>query len=55
MLAGVGPQLAEQLDRTGMRARLGADRIFEAQPALTASVKAAVAAGEKWLASAQPK
>jgi len=55
MLAGVGPQLAEQLDRTGMRDRLGADCIFEAQPALTASVKAAVAAGEKWLASVEPK
>ena len=55
MLAGVGPQLAAQLDRTGMRDRLGADRIFEAQPTLTASVKAAVAAGEKWLASVEPK
>jgi hypothetical protein len=38
-----------------MRDRLGADRIFEAQPTLTASVKAAVAAGEKWLASVEPK
>jgi sulfate permease, SulP family len=55
MLAGVGPQLAEQLARTGMRDRLGADCIFAAQPTLTTSVKAAAAAGEQWLASGKPK
>jgi len=49
MLAGVGPQLMKQLERTGILAALGKDHVCEAQPTLTASLGIAVEAAEKWL------
>jgi SulP family sulfate permease len=50
MLSGVGPELRDQLERTGMLARLGEENIFLAQPVLTASMREAVDAGNAWLA-----
>jgi len=50
MLAGVGPELSEQLVRTGAMAAIGAERICLAQPTLTASVTVAMDAAERWLA-----
>ncbi|TLM99020.1 MAG: SulP family inorganic anion transporter, partial [Actinobacteria bacterium] len=50
MLAGVGPELADQLDRTGLTALLGPENIVTAQPILTASMEAAIRDAEAWLA-----
>jgi SulP family sulfate permease len=49
MLAGVGPELSEQLDRTGILAAIGEENVCAAQPTLTASVNVAVTAAERWL------
>lgn len=49
MLAGVGPELGEQLDRTGILAAIGEENVCEAQPTLTASINVAVTAAEQWL------
>jgi SulP family sulfate permease len=48
-LAGVGPELRDQLERTGVLAAIGDDQVCEAQPTLTASVSVAVEAAERWL------
>ena len=49
MLAGVGPELRDQLERTGILTALGEDNVCEAQPTLTASLSVAVSAAEQWL------
>ncbi len=49
LLAGVEPQLHEQLERTGVLDAVGADHVCEAQPTLTASVSVAVETAERWL------
>ena len=49
LLAGVGPELHDQLERTGILAAIGEDNVCEAQPTLTASVSVAVEAAERWL------
>jgi len=48
-LAGVGPELRVQLERTGVLAAIGEDRVCEAEPTLAASVGVAVDAAERWL------
>ena len=47
LLAGVGPELRDQLERTGVLEAIGDDRVCEAQPTLTASVSVAVEAAEQ--------
>ena len=49
LLAGVGPELREQLERTGVLDAIGDDRVCEAQVTLTASVSVAVDSAERWL------
>ncbi len=49
LLSGVGPELREQLARTGILAALGEERVCEAQPTLTASLGVAIEAAERWL------
>jgi SulP family sulfate permease len=49
MLAGVGPELRDQLERTGILAAVGEENVCEARPTLTASVSVAVDAAERWL------
>jgi len=49
LLAGVGPELRGQLDRTGVLEAIGDDQVCEAQPTLTGSVSVAVEAAERWL------
>jgi sulfate permease, SulP family len=49
LLAGVGPELRDQLERTGVLAAIGDHNVCEAQPTLTASVGVAVEAAERWL------
>ncbi len=49
LLAGVGPELHEQLERTGALAAIGEDRVCEARPTLTASVSVAVDSAQRWL------
>jgi len=49
MLAGVGPELLGQLERTGILAAVGEANVCEAQPTLTASLSVAVDAAERWL------
>ncbi len=49
-LVGIGPALLDQLVRTGVADLLGRDHIYVAQPALTASLDAAVTDAEVWLA-----
>jgi SulP family sulfate permease len=49
MLAGVGPELREQLQRTGMLDVLGDENVFAEQPVLGASIREAISAGEAWL------
>ncbi len=51
MLAGVGPELADQLQRTGMVELLGEENVLAAQPVLGASIREAIAVGEEWLAA----
>jgi len=54
LLAGVGPELRDQLERTGVLAAIGEDHVCEAQPTLTASVGVAVEAAERWLQESAP-
>jgi SulP family sulfate permease len=49
LLAGVGPALREQLERTGTLAAIGAERVCDAQETLTASLGVAVTSAEEWL------
>ena len=49
LFAGVGPELREQLERTGVLAAVGEDRVYEAQSTLTASVSHAADAAQRWL------
>ena len=49
LLAGVGPELHVQLERTGILAAIGDDRVCEAKPTLSASVRTAVDEAERWL------
>ena len=49
LLAGVGPELHEQLERTGVLDAIGEDRVCEAQATLTASVSTATDAAQRWL------
>ena len=51
MLVGVGPELAEQLARTGVIDMLGAENVMMVQPVHGASIREAVALGEQWLAA----
>jgi SulP family sulfate permease len=53
MLAGVSPQLRQQLQRTGLIRTLGDDRVFDAQPTLTESLGVAIATAEAWLCEEQ--
>jgi SulP family sulfate permease len=50
-LVGIGPALLDQLERTGAADAVGRDHIYSAQPALMASLDAAVTDAEAWLAS----
>jgi SulP family sulfate permease len=50
-LVGIGPALLDQLERTGAADAVGRDHIYPAQPALMASLDAAVTDAEAWLAS----
>ncbi|QMU74030.1 SulP family inorganic anion transporter [Streptacidiphilus sp. P02-A3a] len=49
LLAGVHPQLAEILRRTGITARLGADAVIPAVPALLEPLDQAEARGRAWI------
>jgi SulP family sulfate permease len=49
LLAGVGPELRDQLERTGVLAAIGDERVCEEQPTLTGSVGVAVETAERWL------
>jgi len=49
LLAGVGPELREQLERTGVLAAIGEERVCEEQSTLTGSVGVAVETAERWL------
>lgn len=49
LLAGVGPELREQLARTGILAVVGEDNVCSAQGTLTASLKIATDAAREWL------
>jgi len=51
MLAGVGPDLLGQLTRTGLLDALGENNVFVASLVLTASLDAAILAGNEWLAA----
>jgi len=55
LLAGVGPELRDQLGRTGALEAIGEDRVCEAQPTLTASVGIAVDRAERWLEETSPR
>ena len=50
LLAGVGPQLMEQLERTGTADLIGRENIFPATPVVTESLEDAVVEGKRWLA-----
>ena len=50
MLAGVGPELTDQLKRTGALDLLGAENVLTAQSVHGASIREAVSLGEQWLA-----
>lgn len=49
MLAGVSPELRSQLGRTGVLAAIGSENVCEAESTLTASVRVATDAAERWL------
>lgn len=49
LLAGVGPELAEQLDRSGLRGRLGSDNVYLAGEEVYDSVDRAERAARAWL------
>ena len=51
MLAGVGPDLMEQLTHSGCADALGADNVFAAQEEVMASMDDAIAEGMRWLES----
>jgi sulfate permease, SulP family len=51
MLAGVGQELMEQLNRSGCADALGPDNIFPAQEEVMASMDEAIAEGRRWLDS----
>jgi len=53
MLAGVGPDLLSQLERTGTLAALGAENVFAARPELAASINTAIRAAEDWIAESE--
>jgi SulP family sulfate permease len=53
MLAGVGPELYDQLERTGMCEQLGKESVFQAHAILGTSTSAAVRAAKEWLATAK--
>jgi len=53
VLAGVHPQLAEILRRTGITAQLGADAVIPATPALLEPMELAVERGKAWIAARQ--
>ena len=50
LLAGVGPQLMDQLERTGTADLIGPENIFAATTVVTESLEAAVTEGRRWLA-----
>lgn len=54
LLAGVGPELRDQLERTGVLAAIGEEHVCEAQSTLTASLAVAVEAAERWLQESAP-
>ena len=49
MLAGVGPKLYEQLERTGLVSSLGVENVLRATPYVTESLDAAAREAERWL------
>jgi sulfate permease, SulP family len=49
MLAGVGPELHKQLERTGALNSIGQENVFIAKPELAASIDEAVRSAEDWL------
>jgi SulP family sulfate permease len=48
MIAGVGDELLEQMERTGFLDVLGRENVFSATPVLTESLSEALAAAERW-------
>jgi SulP family sulfate permease len=50
MLAGVQPELMEELEKTGMLEEIGKENVFAAQSGLGAAEDAALEAADKWLA-----
>ncbi len=48
MLAGVSPELYDQLERTGMVGVLGEENLFRGQPQLGAAMNEALAAAREW-------
>jgi SulP family sulfate permease len=48
MLAGVSPELYDQLARTGMVGILGEENLFRGQPQLGAAMNEALAAAREW-------
>jgi SulP family sulfate permease len=49
MLAGVSPELYDQLERTGMVGILGEENLFRGQPQHGAAMNEALAAAREWL------
>ena len=49
MLAGVGPELLDQLERTGLIDVLGKDNVLRAHATVGASLEAATRHAEEWL------
>lgn len=50
MLAGVGPELCEQFERTGMHDGIGNENVFRAHAVLGTSTGATLRAARDWLA-----
>ena len=49
-ITGVGPELMDQLERTGFIDVIGRDAVFAAETVVTASTEEAVESAERWLA-----
>jgi SulP family sulfate permease len=53
MLAGVGPRVLEQMDRTGIMRTVGRENLFQATEDVGQALMQAVAAAESWIGEKQ--
>ncbi|MCB0176037.1 MAG: STAS domain-containing protein, partial [Anaerolineae bacterium] len=51
-LAGIAPNVKDQLMRTGLSSQIGEDRIFLEQPQLGVSMNSAISVARQWLNTA---